>query len=48
MEVSGDKLLATETKEAYHQWKNDKAEGIKMNEAGRSGICRTEFFITIE
>ena len=48
MEVSGEKLLAPETKEAYHQWKKAKAEGIKMNEAGRSGICRTEFFITIE
>ena len=31
-------LLAPEMVSAYHQWKEEKAKGITMNEAGGAGL----------
>ena len=36
-EVSNDKLLAPEIVQAYQQWKQDKPDGHRINEAGRLG-----------
>ena len=36
-EVSNDKLLAPETVLAYQQWKQDKPDGKRINEAGGLG-----------
>ena len=36
-EVSNDKLLAPEIVQAYQQWKQNKHEGQRINEASRLG-----------
>ena len=36
-EVSNDKLLAPEIVQAYQQWKQDKPDGRRINEAGKLG-----------
>lgn len=49
-EVSIDRLLAPVAKAAYQKWKQDKPEGINLNEAGGSGdfLGKTRFLNIIE
>ena len=42
-EVSNDKLLAPETVLAYQQWKQDKPDGKRINEAGGLGAVVMDF-----